>query len=66
VLDVIYRQHGLIMFECDSCAETLSTDTDDFDAAWFEARSEGWRARKIGERLEHQCPNCAGGDNAPA
>lgn len=55
---MIDRQHGKIIFECDSCDETLTADTDDFTEAWNEAKREGWRSRKIGDEWLHGCPEC--------
>lgn len=56
---MIDRQHGDIVFECDSCGiETLETKTSDFGAAWKMAKREGWRTRKIGTLWVHSCPQC--------
>jgi hypothetical protein len=55
---MIDRQHGKLIFECDSCEETLTADTDNFAQAWNEAKREGWRSRKIGDEWVHGCPSC--------
>ena len=55
---MIARQHGHIVFECDSCNETLELDTDDFANAWEEAKHEGWSTRKIAGEWLHDCPKC--------
>jgi hypothetical protein len=55
---MIDRQHGKLIFECDSCDETLTCDTDNFNEAWNEAKREGWRSRKIGDEWVHGCPSC--------
>lgn len=55
---MIDRSRGDITFECDSCAETLETETSAFGLAWTKAKSEGWTVRKIGTEWVHKCPNC--------
>lgn len=55
---MIDRQHGKLIFECDSCPETFAADTDDFTEAWAEAKREGWRTRKIADEWLHGCPKC--------
>lgn len=53
------RQHGgKIIFECDSCDETLETETKDFDDARLMLESEGWKARNIADVWLHGCPKC--------
>lgn len=55
---MIDRQHGKIVFECDSCDEVLDTGERDFQVAWTLAQEEGWSARKIGDEWLHGCPSC--------
>jgi len=55
---MIDRQHGNLVFECDSCPETFEAHTDDFAEAWFEAKREGWTSRKIANEWLHGCPRC--------
>ncbi len=62
---MIDRQHGYVVFECDTCGESFDSETSDFDSAWNQAKRDGWRAVKlpaIGIRGEtewaHECPNC--------
>lgn len=55
---MINRQHGKLVFECDSCSEIFEADTDDFAEAWAEAKREGWRSRKIANEWLHGCPTC--------
>ena len=55
---MIDRQGGQIVFECDSCDETLETGTEEFRDAWAHAQREGWRAKKIGTVWTHACPGC--------
>jgi len=52
------RQHGKIVFECDSCNEVLETATGDFDDALAILKREEWKAQKIGQVWIHACPNC--------
>lgn len=55
---MIDRQHGKVLFECDSCDQVLDTDTDDFADACAIARREGWKTRKIADEWLHGCPKC--------
>ena len=55
---MIDRQHGVIVFECDSCDETFEIGSDDFNDTWSAAKREGWRSKKIGEEWVHGCPRC--------
>jgi hypothetical protein len=55
---MITRQHGNLVFECDTCDEVLESATSDFGAAWNQAKRDGWRAKKIGTEWVHECPNC--------
>lgn len=55
---MIDRQHGRIVFECDSCDEVLETGERDFQIAWTLAQEDGWTSRKIGGDWQHSCPNC--------
>ena len=43
------RQHGKIVFECDSCNEVLETETSDFVEALTILKREEWDARKISD-----------------
>lgn len=54
------RQKGLLVFECDSCGETLDTEKRDFDDARAVLKREGWRTTTPddGETWEHSCPGC--------
>lgn len=52
------RQHGKVVFECDSCDEVLETGVRDFQVAWAMASDEGWTSRKHGDVWLHGCPNC--------
>lgn len=55
---MIDRQHGKVVFECDSCGEALQTDERDFAEALSMAKHEGWKMRKVGADWVHACPNC--------
>ncbi|WP_439392362.1 hypothetical protein ACRQ5Q_22465 [Bradyrhizobium sp. PMVTL-01] len=52
------RQHGKFVVECDSCGDTLQTDTRDFEEAREVMRLNDWKARKIGRDWIHGCPEC--------
>jgi len=57
------RQHGEVVFECDSCGETLTTGEDEFAQAMQLFRREGWRAVKDDEddTWQHYCMRCKTG-----
>lgn len=52
------RQKGEIIFECDGCGGTLGTETGNFDSARNLLRRERWRAVKVGDVWQHNCPAC--------
>ena len=53
------RIHGEIYFECDSCGDTLETDTKNFPEACTQLKSNHWRARKLSNTIwVHECPQC--------
>ncbi len=53
------RQGGVLFFSCDKCPETYEASTGQFGAAWAEAKTEGWRAFKLGADWCHSCPDCS-------
>lgn len=55
---MIDRQHGNLVFECDSCSETFEAESKDFNTAWSAAKAEGWTATKNGDFWLHGCPEC--------
>ena len=55
---MIDRQHGNLIFECDTCGETGDTDVDEFAEAWAVAKRDGWRTRHVGNDWLHVCPDC--------
>lgn len=55
---MIDRQHGKVLFECDSCDEVLQTEEREFDEARHVMKAEGWHARKICGVWLHGCPSC--------
>ena len=55
---MIDRQGAKILIECDCCEEVFSGDDhEEFAAVWANAKSEGWRTRKIANEWLHACPN---------
>lgn len=55
---MISRDHSDLIFECDTCGETLETHDDDWNVAWNMAKRDGWRSRKVNDEWEHVCPEC--------
>ena len=55
---MIDRQHGKIIFECDSFSETFDAEVADFNEAWNAAKRDGWRSRKIANEWIHGCSKC--------
>ena len=55
---MIDRQHGEIVYECDSCTETLETCEPDWNDAKRQFDDAGWRAYKAGADWVHECPKC--------
>lgn len=49
------RQHGDIVFECDTCENVLETKQADFSSAWNMAQREGWKSRKVDGNWVHFC-----------
>ena len=56
------RNGQLHTFSCDSCGENeIEISSHDFNEAWEEAKSEGWRCFKNDDdEWEHRCPECRG------
>ena len=52
------RQHGKIVFECDSRNEVLETEALDIDDALSILKRKQWKAQKIGRDWIHACPEC--------
>lgn len=52
------RIHNKIVFECDSCAESLDTGWGNFGAACSALRKAKWKSRKVGEMWFHYCDGC--------
>lgn len=48
----------IIVFECDDCGEELNTETEDWNEAIEQMRTEEWRAVKSYDEWEHYCPDC--------
>lgn len=53
------RQGGVLVFSCDKCAETYDASTGVWHDAWTEAKTEGWRAFRLGTDWCHSCPDCS-------
>lgn len=52
------RQYGKLVYECDSCGDTLETEAREFPEADEIRRSNDWKVRKIGRDWIHGCPKC--------
>jgi hypothetical protein len=59
--EMIDRQHGEIIFECDACDETLETGESAWPHAHALFNAEGWHAEKVGDDWIHTCPKCRRG-----
>lgn len=55
---MISRDHGDLIFECDTCGETLETHDDEWSIAWNMAKCDGWTSRKQGTGWQHHCGTC--------
>lgn len=55
---MIDRQGGRLVIECDSCDSTFLGDSEEWNEVWLLAKSDGWKARKIGQEWMHACPEC--------
>ena len=56
---MIDRQGNRVLIECDSCSEVYEGDEGvEFTDVWADAKSEGWRTRKIAGEWLHGCPKC--------
>lgn len=53
---MIDRQHGKIVFECDSCPDCFEGETGDFNEEWAVAKAAGWSTRQVGKDWIHCCP----------
>jgi hypothetical protein len=57
--EVIDRQGGRIVLECDSCDEVFEGEEDaEWAEVWSEAKRQGWRSKKIADEWVHGCPRC--------
>jgi len=57
--EVLTREYGNIVFQCDDCGQVLVTNTEDFTVAQGRLQAEGWAARKVArEDWIHHCPGC--------
>lgn len=52
------RQHGKIVFECDSCGEVFNTDTGDFHDAIVYLNAREWQFKYIAKIWCHYCRKC--------
>lgn len=54
----LIRDHGKIIFECDSCTANLETDSSNFDIALEELWRHNWRSYRRNGTYEHRCSDC--------
>jgi hypothetical protein len=52
------RIHGKIVFECDSCAESLDTQEGQFAEARNALREAEWKSHQRGGIWFHYCDEC--------
>lgn len=56
---MIDRQGLHILIECDTCHEVFEgEDRQEFAGVWKDAKTEGWRTKKIGDEWVHGCNRC--------
>ncbi len=56
------QDHGDHVFQCDSCGETLETNTSNFDSARNALKRAHWKPHKNPQNeWRHYCPQCQGG-----
>lgn len=56
--EMLTREYGKIVFECDRCGGTLDTNTAEWSEALHEFTLDGWRATKYGKDWTHLCDAC--------
>lgn len=54
----VYREHGVVCFECDTCATVLDTNTDEWDQALDCLHGEGWYTKRKDREWLHTCDAC--------
>ncbi len=59
------KDHGDLVFECNTCEATLTTNQAQFSAAMTLGRRNGWKAIKRGSVWEHACPKCQKAQQKP-
>jgi len=52
------KVHGKHVFECDTCAAILDSETRDFHEALDVLNEHGWRSVRSNKEWEHRCPRC--------
>jgi len=55
---MITRDHNEIVFECESCSETLETGEEEWNDAYRKFNHEGWKAVKGKGGWGHYCYKC--------
>jgi len=55
---MIDRQGDKIVVECDTCDETITSNSnEEWTEFWARAKEEGWRSRKVADEWMHGCSN---------
>lgn len=53
------RQHGRLVFACDTCEEQREFAPGvEFADAWHQLMADGWKADKVGSEWVHGCRTC--------
>lgn len=55
----VHQEADEIIFECDGCADTLETDTSNWDDALEVLRKDKWKAERKSSGWNHYCLRCA-------
>ena len=57
---MIRKSDGELVCECDDCGQEEYGGTLEFSAFIEDLREKGWRARKVEDEWQHDCPTCQG------
>ena len=55
---MIDRQYRKFVLQCDTCGASEESDKgEEFTPFWNAKKRDGWRATKVGEDWQHECPD---------
>lgn len=55
------HDHSNIIFECDSCHDTVATEQSNIESALNVMRRKEWKPYKVAGEWKHRCPDCQKG-----